>query len=124
MNLVDSCGWLEYFANGKNASFFAPFIEDEARLLVPIIVVVEVTRRLSHLLGEQAASAALVFMRKGSFVSLDAEGMFKAACMAHRHKLAMVDGRIWQSAQANDALVYTQDGDFDELPGVVLRARQ
>ena len=42
MNLVDSCGWLEYFANGKNASFFAPFIEDEARLLVLMIVVVEV----------------------------------------------------------------------------------
>ena len=83
-----------------------------------------ITRRLSHLLGEQAASAALVVMRKGSFVPLDAEGMFKEACMAHRHKLAMADGIIWQSAQANDALVYTQDGDFDELPGVVLRARQ
>ena len=23
MNLVDSCGWLEYFADGENAEFFA-----------------------------------------------------------------------------------------------------
>ncbi|MCX5756947.1 MAG: hypothetical protein NTU83_00265 [Candidatus Hydrogenedentes bacterium] len=24
MNVVASCGWLEYFAEGPNASFFAP----------------------------------------------------------------------------------------------------
>jgi len=30
-NLVDSCGWLEYFANGANADFFAPAIEDTDR---------------------------------------------------------------------------------------------
>lgn len=23
MNVVDSCGWLEYFADGHNADFFA-----------------------------------------------------------------------------------------------------
>ncbi len=28
MNLVDSCAWLEYFADGENASFFAPAIEE------------------------------------------------------------------------------------------------
>ena len=27
MNVVDSSGWLEYFANGLNADFFAPVIE-------------------------------------------------------------------------------------------------
>jgi toxin FitB len=26
MNVVDSSGWLEYFADGKNAAFFAPAI--------------------------------------------------------------------------------------------------
>lgn len=123
MNVVDSCGWLEYFANGKNASFFAPLIEDEARLLVPNIVVFEVTRRLAHLRGDQAASDALVFMRKGRFVALDALGMFEAALMAQRHKLAMADAIIWQCAQANEALVYTQDADFEGLPGVVFQAR-
>jgi hypothetical protein len=28
MNLVDSSGWLEYFADEKNADFFALSIED------------------------------------------------------------------------------------------------
>ena len=28
MNVIDSSGWLEYFAEGENADFFAPAIED------------------------------------------------------------------------------------------------
>jgi hypothetical protein len=28
MNLVDSCGWLEYFADGPHADFYAAAIED------------------------------------------------------------------------------------------------
>ena len=28
MNVVDSCDWLEYLADGPNADFFAPAIED------------------------------------------------------------------------------------------------
>ena len=31
MNVVDSSGWLEYFANGPNADFFALSIEDSRR---------------------------------------------------------------------------------------------
>ena len=38
MNLVDSCGWLEYFADGPNADFFAPAIENVAELVVPWLV--------------------------------------------------------------------------------------
>jgi len=42
MNLVDSCGWLEYFADGPNAGFFAPPLEDADKLIVPTICVLEV----------------------------------------------------------------------------------
>ena len=42
MNLVDSSGWLEYFADAANASFFAPAIEDTAKLLVPTVCLLEV----------------------------------------------------------------------------------
>jgi len=34
MNVVDSSAWLEYFANGRNASFFTPPVEDIERLIV------------------------------------------------------------------------------------------
>jgi hypothetical protein len=35
MNVVDSSAWLEYFADGPNASFFAEPIEDIEALVVP-----------------------------------------------------------------------------------------
>ena len=34
MNLVDSCGWLEYFADSPYADVYAPAIEDTGTLLV------------------------------------------------------------------------------------------
>jgi len=46
MNPVDSCGWLEYFADGPGARFFAPAIEKTEELLVPSIVLFEVYKRI------------------------------------------------------------------------------
>ena len=37
MNVVDSSGWLEYFADGPNASFFAPAIEATDALLPNVV---------------------------------------------------------------------------------------
>ena len=37
MNVVDSCAWLEYFADGPNASFFAKPVEDVEKLVVPTL---------------------------------------------------------------------------------------
>ena len=42
MNLVDSSGWLEYFADGENADFFAPAIEDIDNLIVSTINIYEI----------------------------------------------------------------------------------
>jgi hypothetical protein len=33
MNLVDSSAWLEYFADGPNADFFAAALEDTENLV-------------------------------------------------------------------------------------------
>ena len=46
MNVVDSSGWLEYFADGPNASVFAPPIEAIDDLLVPTLSLYEVFKRV------------------------------------------------------------------------------
>ena len=38
MNVVDSSGWLEYFADRLNADFFAPAIENIPELVVPSLI--------------------------------------------------------------------------------------
>lgn len=46
MNLVDSSGWLEYFADGPNAAFFASAILDTELLVVPTLSLLEVFKRV------------------------------------------------------------------------------
>ena len=43
MNVVDSSGWLEYFADGPNAAYFAPAVENTATLVVPVISLILAT---------------------------------------------------------------------------------
>jgi len=42
MNIVDSSGWLEYFADGPNASFFSRPLAKTSDLVVPSITIYEV----------------------------------------------------------------------------------
>ena len=46
MNVVDSSGWLEYFAGGTNAGTFAPVVQSTDSLVVPTICMYEVFKRL------------------------------------------------------------------------------
>jgi hypothetical protein len=64
MNVVDSCGWLEYFANDTNADFFAPIIESPATVIVPHIVVYEVSRRLRIMFGESGEAKGMAFLNQ------------------------------------------------------------
>jgi toxin FitB len=73
MNIVDSCGWLEYFADGKNAGFFTPPILDIGELLVPGICVYEVFRKVFNEFGERAALNAIAIMYQGTILELDAD---------------------------------------------------
>ena len=46
MNVIDSSAWLEYFAAGENAEFFASAIEKTADLIVPTLSLFEVFKRI------------------------------------------------------------------------------
>ena len=50
MNVVDSSGWLEYFADGPNAYFFEPPILDLKNLVVPTLSLFEVFKRIIQLM--------------------------------------------------------------------------
>ena len=39
MNIVDSSGWLEYFADGPNASFFSRPLKKTDELVVPPVII-------------------------------------------------------------------------------------
>ncbi|MCX7063610.1 MAG: type II toxin-antitoxin system VapC family toxin [Proteobacteria bacterium] len=118
MNVVDSSGWLEYFADGKNAGFFSSAIEDLPRLLVPTIELYEVFKRVLQQRGETEALLAVATMKQATVVDLDAELGLAAAALARDLNLPLADSIIYATVQKFGATLWTQDSDFDGLAHV------
>jgi len=124
VNLVDSSAWLEYFADGPNAQFFAPAIEKPSELIVPTIVVFEVFKRVLQQRGARAALETVAVLGQGRFVDLTSSLAIVAATVSHREKLPMADSIIIATARSENAVIWTQDADFERLPGVKFRAKK
>jgi predicted nucleic acid-binding protein len=124
MNVVDSSGWLEYFADGPNADFFAPAIEATSELIVPAISVYEVFKRVLQQRSESEALQAVAVMMRGRGVDLDAGLALTAARISTQHRLAMADSIIAATARVYDATLWTQDEHFEHLDGVQYIGKQ
>jgi predicted nucleic acid-binding protein len=124
VNLVDSSAWLEYFADGPNAAFFAPAIEKSGELIVPTIVVFEVYKRVRQQRDARAALEAISTLRQGRVVDLTTRLAIVAAGISHSHKLPMADSVILATARAENAIIWTQDSDFEEMERVKFRAKK
>ncbi len=118
MNVVDSSGWLEYFADGPNADFFAPAIENSALLIVPTISLYEVFKRILQQRSENEALQAVVVMQQGIVIELDIALALRAAKLSLELKLPMADSVILATAQRYEADLWTQDTDLKDLAGV------
>lgn len=118
MNLVDSSGWLEYFADGKNASFFAPAIEHTDDLIVSTINIYEVFRKVLTQRGEDAAIQAIALLQQGKIAELTSTIAINAAKQSSDLKLPMADSIILTTAQTYNATLWTQDSDFQNIDGV------
>ena len=118
MNVIDSSGWLEYFISGKNASFFAPAIQDVANVVVPTISIFEVFKRTLIEKGRTDALEAIAIMYDGKVVDLDREISLIAADLSIELKLPMADSIILATARARNATLWTQDEHFKGIEGV------
>ena len=118
MNIVDSSGWLEYFADGPNADFFAPAIENTAELVVPSVSIYEVFKRVLQQRGHAEALQAIAVMLQGTVADLDASLALGAARVSVDCKLPMADTIMLATTRAYDATLWTQDADLRGLDGV------
>lgn len=124
MNVVDSSAWLEYFANGPNASFFARPIEQVDELVVPSLSLFEVFKRVLQQRDENDALQVIAIMQQGRVVDLDAFIALSAARLSVETKLPMADSLILATARQYDAELWTQDADFNGMEGVQYRKRK
>ena len=122
MNVVDSSAWLEYFADGPNATFFARVIETPQRLIVPTISLFEVFKRVLVQRDEGAALQAVAIMGQGRIIDLDTPLALAAAKLSVELRLPMADSLMLATAKQFDAVLWTQDADFKDLPNVKFKA--
>ncbi len=124
MNVVDSSGWLEYFADGPNAAFFAAPIEATRELLVPTLSLYEVFKRVLQQRGEEPALQAVALMQQGRIVDLTPAIALSAAKASIERRLPMADSIMLVTAQAHGAVFWTQDADFGGVEGVKYVAKK
>ncbi len=114
----NSSGWLEFFADGPNAPFFAPAIQKPADLLVPTISIYEVFKRILQQKDESDALRAIAAMHQATVAPLDEATALGAARLSVDAKLPMADSIMLATARAAGAVFWTQDKDFKDIEGV------
>jgi predicted nucleic acid-binding protein len=118
MNIVDSSGWLAYFADEPNAKHFLSPLNDTASLVVPTVTIYEVFKVVLRESSENEALQAAVAMRKGTVVDLTALLAIAASKLSLEHNLPMADSIILATAIEFDATIWTQDSDFKNIGDV------
>ena len=123
MNVVDSSGWLAYFADDAHADYFAKPIAATDTLIVPTLSLYEVFKRVLQQRGESDALQAIAVMQQGEIVALDTSIALVAARLSHDLKLAMADSVMLATARTYGATFWTQDADFECIPDVRFKRR-
>jgi len=118
MNIVDSSGWLAYFADEINAKHFMLPLSNPNTLIVPAITIYEVFKVILRESSENDALQAVVAMQKGEVVDLNASLALSAARLSLEHQLPMADSIILATAQEFKATIWTQDVDFKNISKV------
>lgn len=124
MNVVDSSGWLEYFADGPNADFFAKPIAAAADLLMPTLSIYEVFKRVLQQRGEGDALQAAALMQQGIIIELSTSLALSAARVSLGEKIPLADSVMLTTARAYGATLWSQDSDFKNVAGVKYVAKK
>jgi len=118
MNIVDSSGWLAYFADEPNAKHFITPLKDTASLVVPSVTIYEVFKVVLRESSENEALQAAAAMQKGTVVDLTAQLAIAASKLSLEHNLPMADSIILATAKEFNAILWTQDSDFKNINDV------
>ena len=119
MNIIDSSGWLEYFADGPNANFFAkPILKKSVQIIIPAIIIYEIFKKILIEKGEDVALQTIGQIKKYKIIPLDDDMALSAAKLSFDLKLPMADSIIYAAAKKYKAVVWTMDEHFKKLSGV------
>ena len=124
MIVLDSSGWLEYFADGPFAEEFAAYLQEPEEVFTSTIALYAVYKWLKRERSEESAMHAVAAMKTTHIVELSEEIALTAADLSLAHGLAMADALMLATARARGAPLMTTDSDFEGIPDVVVFSKQ
>ena len=124
MNVVDTSGWLAYFADEPEAKYFHKQLCTTSTLIVPTISIYEVFKVVLREATENEALQAVAAMQKGQVIDLTTSLAISASKLSLTHKLPMADSIILATAKEYKAILWTMDSDFKGIQGVKYFAKE
>ncbi|MCD6151020.1 MAG: type II toxin-antitoxin system VapC family toxin [Deltaproteobacteria bacterium] len=118
MVIVDSCGWLEWFTDGRLAGEYQEYLADQDNLLVPAIILYEVYKILKREVGEEKALFAAGYMKNSPVIPLDENIALAAADIALQESLAMADAIIVAVSRFHNCTIISSDVDLKDQANV------
>ena len=118
MVIVDSCGWLEWFTDGRLADKYQGYLADQDNLLVPAIILYEVYKILKREVREEKALLAVGYMKNSPIIPLDETLALAAADIALQESLAMADAIIVAVSRSHNCTIISSDSDLKDQTNV------
>ena len=124
MIIVDSCGWLEWFTDGKLADRYKDYLASQEKLLIPAIIIYEVYKVLKRETTEEKALLVVGYMKNASVIPFDDHLAIAAADIALQEKLAMADAIIVAVSRVHNCRIISSDSDLKNQPNVTYIAKK
>ncbi|MBC7608622.1 MAG: type II toxin-antitoxin system VapC family toxin [Polaromonas sp.] len=123
MKLIDSCVWAEVLQGSPTGKLFKPLMPTPAQLLVPTMVLYEVSKWLARTMDSQAADEVMITLQSAKVVDATSSIALQAAELSITYKLHAIDALIYATALEHDAVLVTCDAHFKGLPQVEYTAK-
>jgi len=118
--VIDSSGWIEFFADGPHAEDFASRLRHPSTILTPTIALYEVYKWIKRERSEEDALQAAAAMKRTRILDLTEDVALTAADLSLAHGLAMADSMMLAAARVHDAELLTTDSGFEGIEGVTV----
>ena len=120
MNLVDTCGWIEWLTDGVLSDEYAVYFEAVDQLITPTSIQFELYKWVSTNSGTEAALRTIALTEQSLVVPLNTSIALQAADLSIAHKLSFADAIIYATACFHQATLVTSDAHFEGLSDVIM----
>jgi len=122
--VLDSSGWIEFFADGPHADEFASRLRQPANVIAPTVALYEVYKWIKRERSEEEALDAVATMKKATVADLTEDIALTAADLSLAHGLPMADSMMLAFARAYRAELVTTDSGFEGIAGVTVFSKK